>query len=206
MSVRVDASRTNRSLSAAAAGPSRRPQLTVDLPLLYYRRQIDSAVAGAKKTRCGLPTCLAILDRWWIVEHRPKQAERDEWERSFECACHFLGLNAETERARLKTEIDDVLTRAIIQHASDETYRIRARVLTCSGTPTRIGRQFVLGLVSLEDYEQIALIEHPDPPERKLPRRAHRGRGKALTAGAVALRARRGGVSVEAEARVLPGS
>lgn len=170
--VRVDASRTNRSLVAAAQGANPRPQLTPDLPLLMYRRLIDLAVAGAKKVKYGLPTHQAILDRHWLQEWKPPETDKEAWRRSFECACHWLGLNADEERKRLVEEIDEVVTRAIVLHAGSVVYGMRAAVLACAGIPTRIGRQFQLGLVSVEDYEQIALIEHPDPPARKLPRPA----------------------------------
>ena len=179
--VKIDASRTNRSLAAAAAGPSVRPQLTVELPLLAWRRLIDTSLATAMKTKDGLPTYLAIMERWWLCEHRPPQSDKDEWERSLECACHFLDLDFQAERAKYTAKIDDVWSLAAVRHAADETYRRRARVLTCTGTPTRIGKQFVLGLVSLEDYEEIAGIEHADPPARKAgSKRPPRSRGRAL--------------------------
>jgi hypothetical protein len=175
--VKIDASRTNRSLAAAAAGPAARPQLEANPMLLFYRRQIDSAVAGAKKTKYGIPTDTAIIDRWWIQELRPSESDKDEWERSFECACHWLDLEPEAERKKLLAEIDDALTEACVRHAGDVVYRRRAQVLSCAkGIPIAIGKQFVLALVSLDDYEQIALIEHPDPPARKKPRLARPSR------------------------------
>ena len=175
MSVRVDASRTNRSLSAAAAGPSKRPQLQADPVLLTWRRLIDTAVAEAKKTKFGLPTYQALLQRMWIQEHRPKQTEAT-WLGSFPCACHFLSLDADAERTRLLADIDDSITRAVMRYVGDQSYQMRARALTCAGIATAIAvpcrsgktvKQLVLGLVSLEDYEEIAGVEHPAPPPRK---------------------------------------
>lgn len=86
-SVQVDSSRTNRSLVAAAAGPSRLPQLKANPVPLVYRRMIEVAVADAKRIRYGQPTDLAILSRWWIQQFRPLKTDKDEWKRSFACAC-----------------------------------------------------------------------------------------------------------------------
>ncbi len=163
--VHVDASRTNRSLAAAAAGPSRRPQLEANPVLLVYRRLIDTAVTEAKKTRHGAPTDNALMQRYWIQQHRPLRTDKDEWERSFECACHFLELDVDAERKRLLAEIDDAITEAVVRHVSNVSYLRMAAVLTCAGVPTvhtrllpsgRTAKQYALGLVSVEDYDDVA--------------------------------------------------
>ena len=43
-----------------------RRSVKADNVLLFWRRYIDSAVAEACKTRWGVPTDSAILERWWI--------------------------------------------------------------------------------------------------------------------------------------------
>lgn len=131
--------------------------------LKFWRWMINSAVADAKRTAYGLPTDAAILARWWIEEHRPKQSDREEWERSFECACSWLGLDAKAERERLVIELDAHVFAAYREHVRTTVYQRRAAVLTCAGMPTAIARQNVLPLVSETDYEHVAGIEHGDP-------------------------------------------
>ena len=165
--VNVDASRTNRSLVSASA---RRPQLKAEPALKFWRWLINSAVADAKRTKYGLPTDNAILQRCWI-EHKAVETDREDWERSFDAACQWLGVDAAAERKRVLDEIDEALTTACLSHAQSVNYQRRAVVLSCAGVPTRVGRHFVLNLVSLEDYENVAGIDHPDPPARKSKRR-----------------------------------
>jgi hypothetical protein len=135
--------------------------------LLLPRRLIDTAVADAKKTRHGLPTDLAICQRWWISDNRPQRGDRSKVGRmlyalSFESCCEMLDLDVDEERKRVLAEIDDAIVRAMVQHAGDATYQRRACVLACAGVPTAVGRQYVLGLVDVDDYEDVA-----DPAEAK---------------------------------------
>lgn len=160
-SVHIDAARTDRSLVAKA--PARK-RTKADPVLLMWRRLIESAVADAKRTRYGLPTYSAILARWWIEEHKPKQSEAEDWERSFECACSWLKLDVDAERKLLLAQIDDCLRESLLEYARSEVYVRRAAVLSCAGVPTAIARQYVLPVVSIADYEQVAGIEHGDPP------------------------------------------
>lgn len=211
--VHVDASRTNRSLAAAAAGPSRRPQLEANPVLLVYRRLIDTAVTEAKKTRHGAPTDNALMQRYWIQQHRPLRTDKDEWERSFECACHFLELDVDAERKRLLAEIDDAITEAVVRHVSNVSYLRMAAVLTCAGVPMvhtrllpsgRTAKQYALGLVSVEDYDDVAGVEYPDPPARKTPRTDRRAR--ALPAPSPAPPRLGEGRQSRSRSKVLPGS
>jgi hypothetical protein len=80
--------------------------LRSDPQLLLWRRMIEFSVAEAKKTVDGLPTDLAILARWWIADFQPNEREKDEWERSFACACQWLDLDAAKERKKRLREID----------------------------------------------------------------------------------------------------
>lgn len=157
--VQVDAAPVNRGISQA---PSLRSKLTADPRLLFWRRLLDQALADAKRTLFGLPTDSAILARWWIAEFQPKPSDKDSWESSLACACDWLNLDATTERARMVAVIDQALTEASLNHSRSVTYRRRAAVLTCAGERTSIGRQFVLPLVSIADYEHVAGIEHGD--------------------------------------------
>jgi hypothetical protein len=144
----------------------RQPQLVrrmrSDPPLLFWRRVLDQAVDEAMKTSGGLPTDLAILARWWISDLRPLQSDKDEWERSFECACHWLDLDPIAERKRLLSEIDLSLQGDWMQAWYLLTYTRRAMVLTCSGVPTAIAKQFFLPLASLSTYDEVAGVEKPD--------------------------------------------
>lgn len=123
---------------------------------------IAHAVQDAKRTVQGLPTDSAILARWWIAEHQPKQADKDEWERSFECACEWLDRETAAYRKELLEEIDSALMLQYEEHVQAVIYVRRAMVLSCAGMPTAIARQFVLPLVSKKDYEDVAGVDHGD--------------------------------------------
>lgn len=123
---------------------------------------LDHAIAEAKKTVDGLPTDLAILARWWISDLRPPREEKEDWERSFDCACHWLDLDTATERKRIIQEIDDALKHAWMQIWYRLCYMRRAMVLTCAGRPTAIAGQFFLPLASESSYDEVAGIDKPD--------------------------------------------
>jgi len=177
--VKIDAAKTNRSLANQA--PSR-PQLQANPVLKFWRWMINSAAADAKRTQHGLPTDAAILARWWIEEHKPKQSERVEWERSLDCACSWLGLDPAEERRRLLAEIDEHLRTAYAEHVRTTVYLRRAAVLTCAGYSTAVGRQTVLPLVSEVDYEHVAGIDHPDPERVAVQLEARERRKRELAA------------------------
>ena len=152
------AAKTQRNLSQ----PQAVRRMRSDPPLLFWRRVLDQAVDEARKTTGGLPTDLAILARWWISDLRPLQSDKVEWERSFECACHWLDLEPVEERKRLLYEIDLYLKRDWMQAWYLLTYTRRAMVLTCAGEPTAIARQFFLPLAALSTYDEVAGIDKPD--------------------------------------------
>lgn len=158
--VHVEAAKTNRSLVDRA--PVKR-RVRVDPQLLFWRRMIDSAVADAVRTKNGLPTDLAIMQRYWIEDFRPPQSDKDEWERSFECACSFLNMDAAVERKRLVAEIDATLLDAYRQHVRSWVYVRKAAVMQCAGVDVTIAKARLLPLVSEHDYEDVAGIEHGDP-------------------------------------------
>jgi hypothetical protein len=140
----------------------RKEQLQADPRLLLWRRMIEFSVAEAKKTLDGLPTDLAILARWWVAEFQPKETDKDEWERSFECACHWLELDVVKERRRLVMEIDAALLTSCVAVMHADLYRRRAMVLSCAGVTTAIARQFVLPLVAPMTYDDVAGVETMD--------------------------------------------
>lgn len=154
--VGVDASRTSRDLVPEARKAQADRALLHDDPVLgVWVRLVDEAVQEAKRTRCGLPTDTAILARWWLEEHRPPKRDGPEYERSFAAACEWLGWNADKQRARLLTNIDRSLRRAYELHVRSVVYVRRAMVLTCAGVPTAIARQYVMPLVSEQDFRDV---------------------------------------------------
>jgi hypothetical protein len=136
--------------------------LRADPPLLVWRRLLNHAVDEAKKTIEGLPTDLAILARWWIADLQPTHSDKDEWERSFGCACHWLDIDPAVERKRLVREIDAALKKAWIEVWHRLVYMRRAMVLSCAGIPTAIAGQFMLPLASESTYDEVAGIDKPD--------------------------------------------
>lgn len=131
-------------------------------PLLFWRRLLDHAIAEAKKTVDSLPSDLAILARWWISDLRPRESDKDNWERSFDCACHWLDLDTEAERKRILAEIDAEQKRIWMQLWFRLTYLRRGLVLTTAGMPKAIASQCLLPLADLATYDEVAGIEKPD--------------------------------------------
>ena len=139
-----------------------RNKLRTDKPLLLWRRMIEFATAEAKKTEDGMPTDLAILARWWIADFQPKEADKQEWERSFACACNWLDLDAGKERKKRLHAIDLYLQATWLEHMRCVVYTRRAMVLSCAGVPSAIAKQFVLPLVAACSYDDIAGVETMD--------------------------------------------
>jgi hypothetical protein len=138
--VQIEAARRDHSFSQAQL-----PRvICVDPKLLSWRRLIDHAVADAKKTTDGLPTDHAILARWWISDLRPTQADRDNWERCFECACCWLDLDADKERQRLLKQIDDALLDSCLSVVRKECDRLRTGLLSFCGTASQAAHQLLL--------------------------------------------------------------
>lgn len=145
-----------------AQAKSKRPNPKALPQLLMWRKLIDQAVQDSKRTAQGMPTDVAILARWWIAEHKPKQSEREEWERSFECACSWIDQDTAAYRIQLVAEIDLVLRNSLDAHVQAVIYVRRAMVLSCAGFPTAIAKQFVMPLVSKHDWEDVAGVDHGD--------------------------------------------
>ena len=130
--------------------------------LLFWTRMITHSVDEAKKTIDGLPTELAILARWWIADFQPRETEKDDWERSFACACQWMDKNVVSFRKQLLQEIDQTLMDRFVEQMRVAVYTRRAAVLSCAGVPTAIARQFVLPLVSAASYDEVAGLETMD--------------------------------------------
>jgi hypothetical protein len=134
----------------------------IDPMLLFWRRMIAHAVDEAKKTSDGLPTALAIMARWWIADHQPLESDREEWERSFACACQWLDRDPTQYRKQLVDEIDSALMERFLDDMRAALYLRRAAVLACAGVPTAIARQFVMPLVAAAMYDEVAGLETMD--------------------------------------------
>jgi hypothetical protein len=157
-SVLVTASKHNRRF----AQPQTPHIMVANPPLLFWRRLLDHAIAEAKKTTDSLPSDLAILARWWIEDLRPRECDKSNWERSFDCACHWLDLDADVERKRILAEIDAELKQKWMNLWFRLTRLRRGMVLTCAGRPKAIASQCLLPLADLATYDEVAGIEKPD--------------------------------------------
>ena len=172
MTVRVDAARTNRSLTGGqpdrAASLRHRRTVLAQPVLMKWRRLIDTAEAEAKKTRDGFPTDTALSERWWIEINRPSKPSPEDhselvqmlYAGSFDCCCEMLGLDAKEERKRIRREIKAAWLVAFEDELERRIYDRTAAVLRCQGVPARDGDQYALGLVHPADYEEVA-----DPEE-----------------------------------------
>jgi hypothetical protein len=162
--VQVDAAKSNRSLVDAAAAPAR-AKLKADPRLLMWRRLIDHAVSDACRTRAGVPTDIALLQRAWL-EAKPPRTDKHEWQCSFECACGWLSIDdVEGERTRLLAKVDATIQAAALDHLQMAIYVRRGCVMACAGSPTAIARQFLMPLVHPADYEDVAGVCHGDPDD-----------------------------------------
>jgi hypothetical protein len=59
-------------------------------------------------------------------------------------------------------KIHEALLDAYKYHIRGFLYWRRAAVLSCAGEPTAIARQYVLPLVSVQDWETVASVENDD--------------------------------------------
>lgn len=98
MLTEVTAARRTREIEIAA------PRRTeAEVALLLFRRLIATALHEAKRTRDGLPTTAALLERAWFEEHAPVGSQA--YLTSFTHCCRMLGLNESEERAQALKEI-----------------------------------------------------------------------------------------------------
>lgn len=107
MLTEVTAARRTREIEVDA------PRRTeAEVALLLFRRLIATALHEAKKTRDGLPTNTALLERAWFEEHTP--LESHAYLTSFAHCCHMLALNESEERARALKEISRQWHKALV--------------------------------------------------------------------------------------------
>lgn len=107
MLTQVTAARRTREIEIDA------PQRTeAEVALLLFRRLIATALHEAKKTRDGLPTTAALLERAWFEEHTP--VESHGYMTSFAHCCRMLGMDESEERARALKEISRQWHKALV--------------------------------------------------------------------------------------------
>jgi hypothetical protein len=147
-SVAITASRTNVGLAQA---PTTK-KMWAEAPLHFWARFLQTTEHEAKKIKNGMPTAAAVLARWWIEEYRPPQSDKESWKTCFDCACSWLSLDAEKHRRMLVERIEKVWLRGRDQQWRGDVYQKRARVLACAGESTAIARQFLLGLVEMDEF------------------------------------------------------
>lgn len=99
MLTQVTAARTTREIEVAA--PHR---TVVEVQLLLFRRLKDTAIHEAKKTRDGLPTPTALLERAWIEQYTMPGSPG--WETSFANCCKMLQEDENEERSKALDEIN----------------------------------------------------------------------------------------------------
>jgi hypothetical protein len=102
----ITAARTTREIVAAAP-----PRTIVEVQLLLFRRIKDTAIHEAKKTRDGLPTPTALLERAWIEQH--SQPGMEGWETSFGNCCRMLREDENEERIKALAEIGRAWRKAL---------------------------------------------------------------------------------------------
>lgn len=107
MLTQVTAQRSQRTMQTDR--PARR---VVEVSLLLFRRLKDQAIYEAKRTRDGLPTASALLERAWIEQF--SQPGWDGWETSFSNCCRMLGEDVNEERDKAVREINRVWRKALI--------------------------------------------------------------------------------------------
>jgi hypothetical protein len=106
----VTAARTTRDIEVA--GPRR---TIVEVQLLLFRRLKDTAIHEAKKTRDGLPTHIAMLERAWVEEF--SAPGMPGWQTSFANCCKMLGEDAHEERTKALDEINRAWRKAVMDWA-----------------------------------------------------------------------------------------
>ena len=202
MTVRIDAQRTNRSLTRQQpdrAASLRRERIALaDPTLMKWRRLLDTAEAEAKKTRDGFPTDTALSERWWLEINRPPKPSPDDhsegtqmlYAGSFNCCCEMLGMDAKAERKRIRLSIRAAWMAAFETELEKRIKERTAAVLRCQGVPARVeDEQYVLGLVDPADYEEVADPEEAAAVAKAVRRERRLDAGRARRRQAAAARA-----------------
>jgi hypothetical protein len=85
---------------------------SAEVALLFFRRLKDQAIYEAKRTRDGLPTKCALLERSWVEQFT--QPGWPGWKTSFANCCLMLGEDVNEERAKALKEIDRTWRKALV--------------------------------------------------------------------------------------------
>ena len=108
MLTEVTALRTQGTSEIRSAAPRKR---MVHVPLLLFRRILDTAAHEAKKTHNGEPTKVAVLERTWFEQHcEPGWLG---WEASFSNCCLMLEIEESASRRGFLREIDRAWAKAL---------------------------------------------------------------------------------------------
>jgi hypothetical protein len=144
----VTAARTSRDIEVAA------PRRTVvEVQLLLFRRLKDTAIHEAKRTRDGLPTRLALLERAWIEEYSAPGSPN--WQTSFANCCKMLDEDAGEERSKALREIERAWRKAVTDWARKRTQQRMEVIaeLKAQENPAWSARRALQDELPLEDHE-----------------------------------------------------
>ena len=106
------------------AGPAAR---TIPIPLLLFRRLLDTALHEAKRTRDGIPTFNAILERAWFEQH--VEPGWLGWETSFANCCRMLGEDEEEARRGCLRQINRAWGKALTDWGRKKREEVLAEIL-----------------------------------------------------------------------------
>ncbi|HEY1502566.1 MAG TPA: hypothetical protein VGF88_23525 [Acidobacteriaceae bacterium] len=113
---------TTREVQTAAHRPT-----VVPVALSYYRRQDELALHAAKRTRNGIPTAGALLERSWFEAH--SEVGWMGWESSFSNICKMLNWEEAPTRAARIEDIDRVWRKSLLDWGRLERDRRMSELL-----------------------------------------------------------------------------
>jgi len=129
----------------------------IPVALSFYRRLDETALHCAKRTRDGMPTLGAVLERVWFEVH--SEPGFLGWECSFANVCQMLGWNEAETRVQRLAEIDRAWRHALTDYGCKRRNRMIAEILAMEApnNPLWVRRHFV--------QEDLPMPEHgtPDP-------------------------------------------
>ena len=146
--------------ASAKSHPHRQPQRAAqndDISVLFWRRFIGTAVYEAMKCKAGQPTATAILQRYWI--ECQVDPTHPLYSMSFDDACRCAGRDPVGSRRRALHKVERAWKLAAFTAWLTQYERTRDAVYQLAGVDTPGKRQAVLGLVPIEDYDDVAMHE-----------------------------------------------
>lgn len=123
----------------------------------FWRRFIGTAVYEAMKCKAGQPTATAILQRYWIESQ--VDPTHPLYSMSFDDACRCAGRDPVGSRRRALRRVERAWKLAAYTEWITQYERTRDAVYQLAGVDTPGQCQAVLGLVPIEDYEDVAMLE-----------------------------------------------